>query len=69
MPITGQCPYFQFEKDGKTYCEGAILRWPDRAARRGYVYSRCASSCGGWRQCEVYRYMEAYYNGRKAGKE
>ena len=61
MPLAGACQYFLHERDGEAYCEGCRLIFPDKLARREFVYRYCAHPDKGFRDCPVYRFMENYY--------
>lgn len=63
MPIAGACPYYQYEKAGVTYCECAKLKFPDKEARRGFLYAYCAHPRD-FERCPFKTVMDGYYERR-----
>lgn len=63
MPIAGECPYYMYEKAGVTYCECAKMHFPDRLARRGFLYRYCAHPTN-FRSCPFKLMMDNYYERR-----
>ena len=61
-----QCPYYYKEtsrdKNGirKVYCEGAVLKFPDKISRRDFIYIFCAHP-NGYKSCPIYMFMESFY--------
>jgi hypothetical protein len=68
MPITGECPFYRAEKKLTTYCDGGAIRFPDKIARRKFLYQYCASAAGGWNDCPICGYLCDYYY-RKGANE
>jgi hypothetical protein len=63
------CPFFLKESGyGRFYCEGAILKPPDRIAKREIVYKYCASM-GNYKNCMIYQMLTAYYDRLYSRKE
>ena len=63
MPSAAECPYYQYEKQGVTYCECGELRFPDKAARREIVYGFCAHP-DNYHHCPFKCMMDRYYERR-----
>ena len=55
------CPFFRKEHNGKIYCEGAVLKFPDRIARRKIAYGFCASM-EDYQNCMIHQTLTDYYN-------
>lgn len=61
------CPYFLRDRGkGVIYCECARFHFPDKLARREYVYAFCAHPSG-YKQCPIKRAMDHFYD-RKYSK-
>ena len=65
------CPFFHAEgknADGtrRITCEGCTVRFPDLAARRGYVYRYC---CSNWKRCTIAQMLLGYYETEKEGTD
>lgn len=58
-----QCPYFICERQGRTYCECADFRFPDKETRREIVYSFCAHPIH-YQICPLKAAMDHYYERR-----
>ena len=57
----GICPFFlQDRGNGRVSCEGASLKFPDREARREFVYRLCAHP-EGYKECRMRLALEHYY--------
>jgi hypothetical protein len=57
----GLCPYFKRDRgNGRVSCEGASFRFPDRLARREYVYRFCAHP-EGYKLCPLKVALDHYY--------
>ena len=57
----GICPYFKKDRGkGLVNCEGATFRFPDRLARREYVYRFCAHPQG-YKDCPLKIAMDHFY--------
>ena len=64
----GICPFFlQDRGNGRVSCEGASLKFPDREARREFVYRLCAHP-EGYKECRMRMALEHYYE-RKYEKD
>ena len=55
------CPYFASAKKLCVRCELAELGFPDQAAKERFVTQFCAAHPG-WKQCQLARVMEDYYD-------
>lgn len=63
------CPFFLKESGyGRFYCEGAILKPPDRIAKREIVYKYC-TSMENYKNCMIYQMLTAYYDRLYSRKE
>jgi hypothetical protein len=57
----GICPYFKRDRgNGRVSCEGASFRFPDRLARREYLYRFCAHP-EGYKLCPLKVALDHYY--------
>lgn len=57
----GICPFFQQDRgNGRVCCEGATLKFPDKEARRDFVYRLCAHP-EGYKECRMRLALEHYY--------
>ena len=57
----GICPFFlQDRGNGRVCCEGASLKFPDKEARREFVYRLCAHP-EGYKECRMRLALEHYY--------
>ena len=57
----GICPYYLRDRgNGMVYCECARFRFPDKLARREFVYRFCAHP-EGYRDCQLKVVMDHYY--------
>ena len=57
----GICPFFlQDRGNGRVSCEGASLKFPDKEARREFVYRLCAHP-EGYKACRMRMALEHYY--------
>ena len=57
----GICPFFlQDRGNGRVCCEGASLKFPDKEARREFVYRLCAHP-EGYKECRMRIALEHYY--------
>ena len=57
----GICPfYLQDRGNGRVNCEGASLKFPDKEARREFVYRLCAHP-DGYKECRLRVALEHYY--------
>ena len=57
----GICPFFlQDRGNGRVSCEGASLKFPDKEARREFVYRLCAHP-DGYKACRMRMALEHYY--------
>ena len=57
----GICPFFlQDRGNGRVSCEGASLKFPDKEARREFVYRLCAHP-DGYKECRLRVALEHYY--------
>lgn len=67
--LEGICPFFQQDRgNNRISCEGGSLRFPDRVARREFVYTYCASF-EGCKACPLNRSLEQYYERKYAVNE
>ena len=65
----GVCPYFKKDRGkGHINCEGANFRFPDRLARREYVYRFCAHPTG-YKECPLKIAMDHFYERKYAYHE
>ena len=65
----GICPYFKKDRGrGHINCEGATFRFPDRLARREYVYRFCAHP-EGYKTCPLKIAMDHFYERKYANHE
>ena len=65
----GICPYYKKERGGgQMNCEGATFRFPDRLARREYVYGFCAHP-EGYKMCPLKVAMDHFYERKYAYHE
>ncbi len=63
------CPYFKQDRGrGHICCEGATFKFPDKLARREYVYRFCAHP-EGYRQCPLKLTMDHFYERKYAYHE
>lgn len=61
MVTVGICPYFRQDRgQGRVSCEGAAFRFPDKLARREYVYRFCAHP-EGYKDCPLKITMDHFY--------
>ena len=67
MPIVMQCPFFKKNDSLKLHCEGGIISFPDKEARRDYVVNYCANELY-WHKCTICRNLENYYERKDAGE-
>ncbi|MBQ3021936.1 MAG: hypothetical protein IJD91_01235 [Clostridia bacterium] len=63
MPKEMCCPYFSYEivkNDARVgvKCKGATIRFPNKEARRMFVYPYCGS-VKGFNECPVYKFLES----------
>ena len=57
----GICPFFKQEKcNGRLHCEGGHILFPDKMARREFVYRFCAHPAG-YLDCPLRVMLENYY--------
>lgn len=57
----GICPYFRRDRgNGRINCEGASFRFPDKLARREYLYRFCAHP-DGYKACPLKVALDHYY--------
>ena len=62
MPKRMICPYFEREIEHHKQrvgvkCKGGEVRFPDKEARRAFVYPLCGSADGGYKNCYIYKGM------------
>lgn len=65
------CPYFREETaSGNIICEVGEIRFPDKIARRGYVYCLCAANPE-WKNCSIAKMLTEFYEReeQKNGKQ
>ncbi len=55
------CPYFGSEKNSRLYCEAGNVKFPDKIARRQFVYRYCADS-EAWKSCLLAEMMNDFYD-------
>ena len=60
MPKNMLCPFFIREIEHKkqrigVLCKGGEVRFPDKEARRAFVYPLCGSYEGGYKNCHIYK--------------
>lgn len=65
MPLIMQCPFFRKNESLKLHCEGAIVNFPDKEARKEYVTDYCANSIN-WHKCTICRNLENYYERKES---
>ena len=59
--VLGICPFFKQDRGGgRLSCEGANIRFPDKEARREFVYRLCAHP-EGYKTCPMQMTLEHYY--------
>lgn len=64
----GICPYFKSDRGcDRLSCEGAVFHFPDKAARREFVYQFCAHPVG-YKACPLQVTLNHYYE-RKYSKD
>lgn len=57
----GICPYFKRDRGkGRINCEGASFRFPDKLARREYLYRFCAHPSG-YKICPLKVALDHHY--------
>lgn len=60
------CPYFIRDRgQGIIYCECANFHFPDKLARREYVYTFCGHPTG-YKRCPIKRAMDHFYERKYA---
>ncbi len=65
MSLVAQCPFFQRERNGYTYCESCRLEFKDKTMRRRFLESFCANS--DYSSCPICRETNAYYDRKESG--
>ena len=56
------CPYFIRDRGkGVIYCECAYFHFPDKLARREYVYTFCGHPAG-YKKCPIKQLMDRFYD-------
>ena len=60
--MVGTCPYYLYEKKGVVFCEGATVKFPDRAARMEFKSSNCCSENFEYKKCAICKTLEEYYS-------
>ena len=60
VAIRGICPFYEKEKDGELFCEGATVFFPDKIGRREIVYRFCAHPQN-YKICVIYKMLCGYY--------
>ena len=68
MATCYNCPYFNHRTHGRIYCEGAIIRLPDKQGLTDFAQQFCGSA-EGYRSCAVYLRLEAYYEQKYQDEE
>lgn len=53
------CPYWRKDKEKRITCEGGTVKFPDHAARVGFIHRNCASDS--WPGCPLARMLNDYY--------
>ena len=61
MPIVMKCPFFKKDEEIKLSCEGGIIKFPDKTARREYLRNYCAE-IHGWHNCTLATSLEQFYD-------
>lgn len=61
MAICCNCPFFSNEKNGKIFCEMAIIKSPDKQTRNDILLNYCAHE-ENYKKCSLYIMLEGYYN-------
>ncbi len=61
MPKTYICPFWKWDRERITSCEGCRMRFPDDAAKREYAGRYCAST-EGWKKCSVAESLLKFYD-------
>lgn len=64
MPLIMQCPFYRKNDSLKLLCEGGIIKFPDKEARKEYVTDYCANSIN-WHKCSICHSLENYYERRE----
>ena len=65
----GICPFFKQDRgNGRVSCEGANFRFPDKEARREYVYRFCADT-DGYKTCPLQIVLDHHYERKYAFHE
>ena len=65
----GICPFFKQDRgNGRVSCEGANFRFPDKEARREYVYRFCADT-DGYKTCPLQVVLDHHYERKYASHE
>lgn len=55
------CPYYGREREGKLYCEGVTIKFPDQEAREEIVRDYC-SDPGNYQNCMICKMLSSYYD-------
>lgn len=67
--MIGICPFYGQERgNGRVSCEGASFHFPDKVARREYLYTYCAHP-EGYKKCPLKIALEHYYERKYAENE
>lgn len=65
----GICPFFKSDREcGRVSCEGANFHFPDKEARREFVYRFCAHP-DGYKECPLQTTLNHYYERKYAQNE
>ena len=54
------CPFYSRERNGNLECEAGKIKFPDKTARREFIYTYCASSSN-YENCTLCRMLMTYY--------
>ena len=60
VPKTIICPFWKWEGEGSSICEGCKLTFPDRSTRQEYIDRFCGSM--EYRQCTIAAALMRYYD-------
>ena len=55
------CPFFLKDNNGKIYCEGGIVKPPDRNTKNEILYKHC-TNMDNHKNCTIYQMLSDYYS-------
>ena len=59
--LVGTCPYYLYDRGEMLFCEGATVKYPDKASKKKCLNTYCCNEDCGYKHCTVYTVMEDYY--------